>query len=176
MATVTVDSDDLEALLFATGVITTIEAAVKQRKDDAQWLAAKPKIAAAAHRLGNAMRGATRRETMPHLFKDPTEDEIAQLIDLDNGGARRPEGIEIGIGLILGKTKANPDSLRPLMAANLVEFGTHQERVLWGSSGNNWSSESAEPRCRLTVRGIEIVREARARKAGLHLTVDETES
>ncbi len=156
MVAVTLDSDDLEVLLYATGAIKAVEAAVAGQTKDEQFLAAKPKLTAAHDRAANAWRAATRKRDRPEVFRDPTPDEVILLKQLYDYGANLPQGIDVDVGAILAPhvPGSNPRSLRPLMVAGFLEFGQHQERVLWSSSGNHWSSESPSPRCRLTPRGM----------------------
>jgi hypothetical protein len=93
------------------------------------------------------------------------------LVNLFGTGAAHAAGIPVAVSDMQGgRHTAAPGALRALMAAGWLEFGTHQERVLWASSGNHWSSESPEPRVRLTERGIELAKrrlwEMREKKNG----------
>lgn len=84
MPSVTVDTDDLEALLFATGGIKDLEGGIKAlenllagRKNNPMVRSASGKLAAAHERLSTAWRRAKREVDMPAITV--TEADIIQL-------------------------------------------------------------------------------------------------
>jgi hypothetical protein len=141
---VTIDSDDLEALLFSTAAIKSVENALIAQKRDEQFKSAAGRFSAAHDRAANAWREATRRRDRPELFREPTAKELEELRRLDLAGARGPQGIEVNVG-----------SLRHLLGPGWIEFGVHRQQVNWTGSGAVWQHETAAPRCRLTARGID---------------------
>lgn len=74
MTTVTVDYDDLEALLFSTGAIKKIEDAVRAQERDPMVKSASGRLSGAHDRLSAAWRRSKREEPEP-----PTESDIAAL-------------------------------------------------------------------------------------------------
>ena len=77
MPDVTVNSDDLEALLFATGGIKDLESALDQRKRNPMVISGVGRLAGAHDRLSAAWRRAKRDVDWPK--KVVTESEIALL-------------------------------------------------------------------------------------------------
>jgi hypothetical protein len=77
MPTVAVDTDDLEALLFATGGIRELEAALAGRKQNPMVRSGEAKLAGAHDRLSTAWRRAKREADWPKRVV--TEAEIAEL-------------------------------------------------------------------------------------------------
>ena len=82
MTTVTIEAEDLETLLFATGAIKAMEAALWASKIDPLAQMAKPKITAAHERLNRALLTAKRQETRPELFTPATGQEIIALAEI----------------------------------------------------------------------------------------------
>lgn len=145
---VIVDSDDLETLLFATGVVRAMEAAVHAVKGDEQFRMAKPMIAAAHDRVANAWRGATRKRDMPEIYREPTKGEVEELVMLADAGADREDGMEV----------EKPHLYQRFVGMGLVEIGIHDERIQWNvGSGQVWSARSPLQRMKLTERGREFL-------------------
>lgn len=141
---VVVDSDDLEVLLFATGCVKAMEAAVQAVDRDQQFKMAKPKITAAHDRVANAWRGATRKRDMPNIVRDPTKGEVEELVMLADAGAAREDGMEV----------EKPHLYQRFVGMGLVEIGVHDERIQWNvGSGAVWSARSPLQRMKLTARG-----------------------
>lgn len=145
---VTIDSDDVQTLLFATGVTKAMAAAVNAASADEQFLGVKPKITDTHDRVANAWRDATRRQAFPNRYQPPTEMQKQMLIGLARRGATDK------LGMLLAFDEAPKH--RSLVAAGLVEIGVYQERVVWnvGSGDVTWAEK---PRLRLTARAIEAI-------------------
>jgi hypothetical protein len=77
MPTVIVETDDLEALLFATSGIKDLEAALDQRRRNPLVKSGMGKLEGAHDRLSTAWRRAKREEDWP--MRVVTEAEIAEL-------------------------------------------------------------------------------------------------
>jgi hypothetical protein len=77
MVAVTVDTEDLEALLFATSGIKDLEAALDQRRRNPMVTSTKGRLEGAHDRLSTAWRRAKRNAEWPK--KLVTEAEIAEL-------------------------------------------------------------------------------------------------
>ncbi|HVX91570.1 MAG TPA: hypothetical protein VHC20_08260 [Candidatus Paceibacterota bacterium] len=93
MKTVTVSLEDLEAIVFATGVIKTIEGALASRKDDPF---VKPYLdyTEAHNRLATAMRDARRADADTLVKYDaPLDDDEKQALTLL---AKREDLTELG--------------------------------------------------------------------------------
>lgn len=146
MAKVHVDSDDLEILLMATGVIKAMESAIKTATADEQWRAAQPKITAAHNRLVDAWRGALREQQYPEPIKKPSPQELAMLRGLADQGATAELGMPVD----------NPHFYRQMIAHGLVKIGSLQSRVLWDGETVN-VTHSAQPRLKLTDRAKEYL-------------------
>ena len=77
MSTVVVDTDDLEALLFATSGIKDIEAAIQQRKTNPMVKSGMGRLAGAHDRLAAAWRRSKREVEWP--AKLVTKEDVAAL-------------------------------------------------------------------------------------------------
>lgn len=108
MTAVTVDLDDLTTIVFATGVIKTIEGALASRRND-PFVRPHLDFTEAHERLATAMRNASRREAGTAVnFDEPlTRNEVRKLRDIlkviDN--VRGP-GINLSWFRISGPDKA----------------------------------------------------------------------
>ena len=83
MPSVTVDVDDLEALLFATSGIKDLEAALDQRRRNPMVTGTKGKLEGAHDRLSTAWRRAKREVDFPKIVV--TAAEIAELRSMFTG-------------------------------------------------------------------------------------------
>jgi hypothetical protein len=77
MPNVTVDADDLEALLFATSGIKDLEAALQQRKTNPLVKSGMGRMAIAHDRLSTAWRRAKREADYPAIYV--SADDLAEL-------------------------------------------------------------------------------------------------
>ncbi len=157
---VTVDSEDLEALLFATSVVKNIEAVLKQAKADPFVENVKPRITAAHDRIADAYRAAERRKEFPERFEPPDTDEILALQKLWPIPEQQ-ENLAPRFEIFLrfnAVTDAVRD-IRKLMVKGLVEFGVPRMAVDWGVTGERTVRTMGEQWVRITPRGQAAVEE-----------------
>lgn len=150
---VTVDSDDLQALLFTNAAIKSIEHALKAQKEDPLFEQAAPRFTAASDNIARAWRDATRRRDMPELFRNPTQAELRDLSDafLDEH--------EIGLlGRYKSKVEWNPLHSRELVSMGLVELGNSRERIIWADGQTTHGPNPPRVFARLTQRGVDALR------------------
>lgn len=140
---VELDVADVETLLFATGVTKAMEAAVKATTADEQFRGAKPKITGAHDRVAKAWREALRRDSFPQRFAPPDELQRHMLVGLAANGAAAELGMEVDD---MAEVRH-----RSMVAAGLLDFGSHEQRVVWGSGDITWKP-SKRRRMRLTER------------------------
>ena len=157
MTTVTIEAEDLETLLFATGAIKAMEAALWASKIDPLAQMAKPKITAAHERLNRVLIVAKRQETRPELFTPATQMEIAAVLSVV--GLIRKSGVKaetLGVGIpVQSHLYTQMSSLRD---RGFVELGSYRESVIWASSGVITSADSPlRQHVRLTARGKEAI-------------------
>jgi hypothetical protein len=144
---VTVDSDDLEALLYATAAIRGIENALASAQRDPMFEIAKPRFSAAFDAVANAMRGAIRSATMPNIMRDPEGEDLQVLLHLARACA------VAGVTVL-----SKPHMFRHLVGMGVVEIGPHDERVVFASgSGDIWHRRSPDQRIRVTQRGFDFI-------------------
>ncbi len=182
---VTVDSDDLKTLLFATAAIKGVENALKQAKDDPFLMDLTPPLTEAHDRLAKAWRGAERKATMPERFSPATEQEIKQLqawwpkheddseelfrfqprrageLPQPSHAALAAEATS-GAGIYHGEAKAAWRETRSLAARGLIELGQRVDIMLWSESGERHQRTAPEIWMRITQRGIDAIRAAEA--------------
>lgn len=86
MPVVTVDLDDLETIIFATGAIKTIEGVLASRRSD-PFVQPHLDFKAAHDRLGSAMRDVRRAEagTLVNYSEPLTVEEVTALREIDFG-------------------------------------------------------------------------------------------
>jgi hypothetical protein len=149
---VTVDSDDLETLLFTTGVVKQVEAAIAGQARDPLAFAAQPKLTAAHERVTATWRRALR-EPPPA----PLPGDIAELhrLFMQDGG-------------LTYEAVANHYPQRLAQTLQLVEAGP-----IWDGIKIDWPAPAtpefrpapSDPRnlryaVRLMPRGEEALRQA----------------
>lgn len=148
---VTVDSDDLEILLFATAAIKGVEYALKAQKNDPLYEQEKPKLTAAHDRMANLWRGAVRQAAAPDV-RDATDEEITRMLELAtrHGGKRE---------LLSGE---DPRSWREMQSCGWVELGAEINNVSWGASGEITQGRPSTQWIRLKMRGHEAIAKSSA--------------
>lgn len=188
---VTVDSDDLEALLFSTGGIKAIEDALQQRSEDPLVLQAKPRLTAAHDRLTAEWRRQLRGPGYPGnptALNEPLDvtarAALRRFVIPPQQGARWWEGWRKAVTLfpwLAAKIPAAPaprfyteirgDIMhrRPagfdgLVSRGLAEYGTVHEIFAWGDSQERTRIDHPIQAVRLTERG----RQALAKLLGIH--------
>lgn len=154
MPTVTVDSDDLEALLFATSGIKDLENALDQRKRNPIVQSTKGKLEGAHDRLSIAWRRAKREASWPK--KVVTERDIADLRAMftDDTGCLRPFVILNDYPLYLAQELLVVDA-GPLFDGYLIEWAAPSEPTFQRtiSSGIRFGA-------RLNHYGLQVLRAA----------------
>lgn len=157
MTSVTVDADDLEALVFAAAAIKPIEAALSAHNRD-PFVQQHVGNTAALERLAAAARQAKRADadTVVRWDEPLTKVELKLL--------RRYA--EDGITEITAKEKspsagAAMSTVDQLMCKGCVQIGTVVTGVIWsGASQVSDVVSSASFKVRVTARGHEKLREA----------------
>ena len=157
---VTVDSEDLEALLFAAGGIAVIERAIDGYRTDMLVQQVKPRLTAAHARASAAWRQQTR-EVDPAASEPPTDEEIRQLNAMfparvgdpsspDDEDLMRPAVIEW----------SDMPAVRSLRLKGLIEFGNRF--IAWPGEGQTPDFRPGFPTypCRLTAKGEGVVEPA----------------
>lgn len=155
---VTVDSDDLEALLFATAAIKKIEEALRSVKDDPMVKLQKVSLRDAHDRLATSWRNGTR------VNEDPIYDAPLRLAEVKvlQTLVRQPA---------LPQNSVDPTLLSDLRRKMMVEMGT-----LYKISAAKWGNKQEEDRkvmneqlvLRITQRGRDAI-------AGLSLELGHSE-
>lgn len=156
---VTVDSDDLEMLLFATGAIKAMEAALVAAKRDPLAERAKPRIAAAHDALNAAMLRARRKEQFPQRFRDATPLEIAELKDFADIIASRADAQYLGMSI--GALDTSHGRMTRLAELGFVELGAARSSTIWGGGDITTKDDPLIRRVRLTQRGKDAVEAAK---------------
>lgn len=152
---VTIDSDDIEALIYATAAIKGIENALEANRTDPFGQLAKGRFHAAHDRICNAWREALRKPQFPDRFAAATATEVDQLYRLWNEGAGKMMGAEVII------RSPRWSECRSLQLNGFVELGVRREMVAWAMSGD--VSNLDDPKCnrvRLTPRGRDALVES----------------
>lgn len=171
---VEVDSDDIEALLFGTGALKSIESVLRDAKSDPFAAKSRARFTEAHDRVAQAWRGAGRRVAHPERFTDVTAEEIRALqrywprrehepwarfvpqpIDGDSFLTDQ-DGVEHAAEVFLhnGERRAH---LRALLVRGLVEFGAERVLVHWGTTGDVTDRATPVQWVRPTPRAIGAV-------------------
>lgn len=137
---VTVDSDDLEAVLFTTAAIKSIEAVLSQRRDDVQVKQAAPQLAAAHDRIATAWRRATRVQQDPLWDVPLTQAEVILLARIRDEGPVWEGPLQ---------------SLRTVRQKGMVEVGDLVEVRRWGDIPHETTVLGVI--ARLTARGMDAL-------------------
>lgn len=139
---VTVDSDDLKAVLFSTGVIKAVEGALKQHQDDPLVLMVKGDLEAAHNRLASHLRRAEREDRLK-----PSDEPL----DTECIGALNRFSTEARGGIIWGNPRLKGfDGLRE---RGMVEFGVPYQIFHWSDSQSYTREDRPVQVARLTERG-----------------------
>jgi hypothetical protein len=163
MTQVTVDSDDLEALVFGTGVIKNIEGSLAAFKRDPFTKTNVP-LTEAHDRLASAMRNAKRAQadTLVKWDEPLTKDEQIAL------AAVAASCKEMGdVKRISPKDKA-PDrgeamSIYDRLAAKgIIEMGQFLIGIMWAGQQSPAITAQPEFAARLTPRGRSMLEQIKA--------------
>lgn len=158
---VTVDSDDLEALLFATAAIKGVEQALKIASDDPFADSSKARLTQAHDRIANAWRGAKRAVDMPERFAELTQKNIDLMCLIwPRLPGIVPTDSEIDYRFRNKKLqdyRLTQNECRPLIGSGLAEFASHMEAYLWASSGERQVRVTSQIWIRPTPRAIEAI-------------------
>lgn len=138
---VTVDSDDLQALLFTTGAIKQVESAMAMRTRDPLVKVAQPVLSQAHDRLARQWRAALREDTHPLWGQPLDDDEAAILTDLATD---------------CYETRT-PKEFSKLNAKGYLEMGAVYDAVCWPGSDSPHLTDCARFRLRVTTRGIDAL-------------------
>lgn len=152
---VTVDSDDLQTLLFATAAIKSVEVALKAQKNDPFAEQALPRYTEASDNLAKAWRDATRRRDMPQLFRDPTPHELSVLRSIFFDDSPDPDMADRLKRTSIVWLSHHP---RSLVSLGLVELGNERYQIIWGDGRVSAAPFPPKVFARLTWRGIEVLR------------------
>lgn len=144
MPEVTIDTDDLEALLFAAGAANASPEAKKILKRDPQFEQVESRLTGACKNAGDAWRKSKRAEEWPDRFK-VNEHEIRFLKVLVSQGAGRRMGIMEEVPIA-----------RSYITKGLVELGIYSESVTWSNSGTD-HFQHQERRVRITNDAAQIL-------------------
>lgn len=141
---VTVDSDDLQSLLFATGTIKQIEAAIQQHKQDPQVRIVQDNLTQAHDNLAKAWRSSVRVIEDP-LYNIPvTKSEMTFL-----------KRIGLSVKTIESEDLVD-DLVKTLRRKHMLEVGVRSTQTAWGDTGLS-KPECLENVIRLTPRAISVV-------------------
>lgn len=161
---ITVDSDDLEALLFSTGAIKALEAALVQAKDDPLVEQAKPRLTAAHDRLAADCRRGLRESGYPgsrDVLDEPIGKADAQVLfrfwrlPMGAYAASLADGL---IPVLYGdKDVPRPRGYDGLHQRGMLEFGAIFEIILWGDSQERSRIDKPIQAVRLTEQGRQAL-------------------
>lgn len=151
---VTIDSDDLETLLYSAGSMTHIEQALYAAKHDFQYRSAMPKIAAAMERANHERLKALAyekpvqasdlwpgdAETLRKVFASDPEMPIFPIVIMHS----RPE-------------EATINELARLRELGLVEMGTVLDGIHWADKTDITPANDGRYALRLSSQGQSIL-------------------
>ena len=149
MTAVTVDLEDLTTIVFATGVIKTIEGALASRRND-PFVREHLDYSAAHDRLATAMRNASRRDagTLVNFDEPLTKTEVRALRDVLKVADSGKGGLgDLPWFVISGADKAVPGEAMSiydrLAAKGCLKVGQIVTGVVW--TGEDRPSVKADP-------------------------------
>lgn len=144
MPEVTIDTEDLEALLFAAGAANASPEAKKILKRDPQFEQVEGRLTDACKNAGDAWRKSKRAKEWPDRFK-VDEYEIRYLKLLVARGAGRRLGMQEEVPVP-----------RSYITKGLVELGIYSESVTWSNSGTDHLHHE-QRRVRITSDAVQIL-------------------
>lgn len=146
---VTLDSDDVQTLLFSTGVVKRIEAAMQAQREDPQALMASTQLSAAHSRVATAWRWALREYQKPNIALDKI------VLDPKDDALMRSLWTAIGRGPVI--YDGFPQDLDLLMRLGLVEMGPAKWALHYGGDQPEFAEHMPPKWCaRLTERGKQF--------------------
>lgn len=150
---ITIDSDDLQALLFATGAIKNIESAIKGWQTDPLVLQSKNDFKEAHDRIASEWRRVTR-EPHPDQLADATSGELLILKDLTKLGPWFQMNLMEERWNFLWKN---------LRLRGFVEAGIKEHFIRWGDTTLHITIDLPQMVGRLTPRAWEQLDRAKNR-------------
>lgn len=160
---VTVDSEDLGSMLYATAAIKQIGAAVAVK--DSMAMSQRLPAVEAQERLERAWRTAQRRADYPERYVPVMPWEISALIDLwprtprqDGESADEYQVRLIDRFLPKRAIGANDPDLRKLMTRGLIEFGVRRDALIWGTTGDITVRDDPECWIRIAPSCIDAIK------------------
>lgn len=150
---VTVDSDDLEKVVMATGVIKQIDHLIRQQKSDPFVPKDETSVAQAHERLAAEMRRAKRSDVHPRYNEPLNKHEywaIACLMDppLNEECNLKSEEALMGYEEFAKSLRGDGGSINPqhpaiqsIVLKGMVEAGAVFEVIFWGNSQTNTKTD-----------------------------------
>lgn len=158
MTQVSVDIEDLERIVFATGAIKSVENALSAYKRD-PFIAPHLNYAEAHDRLSEAMRHARRAEANDTLvkFDEPlTSEEASALRYVASACDARKPGLDVFVISPADKASDTMSVYDRLAAKGAIQVGQFIEGVVWaGAAGPDLIASEKGYAARLTARGKE---------------------
>ncbi len=167
MTSVTVDLEDLKALVMSTGVIRSIDAAITMAKRDPF---AKPLLSETHERLATAMRHAERSaangSTVIGWDEPLTPEESKFLQRLQPLPGRSVEPFRFTLGdRMSGRVPADS-----LACKGMVVIGQLVNGILWaGSATPEWKLDPYQLAVKITARGVAKLADHDGRQEDLDL-------
>lgn len=158
---VTIDSDDLETLLYSAGAMKHIEQALYAAKHDFLYDLAKPKIAGVADRVNHERLKAPAYER-PVVAADlqPADQELIRHLFRDEEGGLSTPMIRVGPG-----DDMVVEDLHNLREFGLVEMGVIIAGVRWAANTDLSDAKDGSYALRLTGMGQNVLSEILQKKA-----------
>lgn len=150
---VTVDSDDLEKVVMATGVIKQIDHLIRQQKEDPFVPKDQTSIAQAHERLAAEMRRAKRGDIRPRYNEPLNKHEYWALAALMNSPLNEECNLKSEEALlgyeefaksmrgIDGSISHQHPAIQSLVLKSMVEIGSVFEVIFWGNSQTNTQTD-----------------------------------
>lgn len=162
---VTVDLDDLEAIVFGTGVIKNIEGSLASFKND-PFTRTKVPLTEAHDRLASAMRNARRAgaDTLVKWDEPLTKEEQIALAAV--AAACKEAG---DVKVLSGKQKGGSGVMSDwdrIAAKGMIEMGQFITGILWAGQQSPAITAKPEFAARLTSRGKNMLEQIRAQSRG----------
>lgn len=138
MTQITVDLDDLEALIFSTGAIKVIETAVDQSKKDPFRLQHKSRLTGAHDRLATAARNIRRGQEPAYNYNKPLTtaeaNYLAQICAAYDPSDAQKRFIRITANERLDKPPEGRPEINQLAAKGMIEIGAPVTGVVWSGA------------------------------------------